>query len=118
MGACGRGRGDGGASARCGAAAATQLNRAVRCARAAAALLTTPFPLPSPPHSTALQGLLEPAAPKVKISNLMRVLGTEATAGACCAVLRALRMALVQGTAVGQGGTSARTPSRPACLPV
>lgn len=27
------------------------------------------------------QGLLEPPAPKVKISNLMRVLGAEATAG-------------------------------------
>ena len=29
------------------------------------------------------QGLLEPPKPKVKISNLMRVLGAEATAGGC-----------------------------------
>jgi hypothetical protein len=33
---------------------------------------------PPPSHTTPRQGLLEPPKPKVKISNLMRVLGEEA----------------------------------------
>ena len=40
-----------------------------------------PALVPPPPGPPCVQGLLEPPPPKVKISNLMRVMGEKATAG-------------------------------------